>query len=330
MRVILHSRQIWRSSLSAVNSFCRGFSTTVSNQQRLDISGIYPPIATPFNNDESIAFDKLEENFQKWNKLPFRGYVVQGSNGEYAYLNIEERLEMLRRCVDLADKNKLIMAGSGCESTRDTIMMTEKMAKIGAQVVLVVTPCYYKSGMTNTALINHFTKVADASPVPVILYSVPGNTGIDLSPEVIITLSQHPNIAGLKDSGGDISKLGNLVYRTKDNDFQILAGSAGFLYAGYAVGCVGGVCALANVLGRETCDVETLFKSGKHSEARDLQHRLISPNAHITKLYGVPGLKVAMEMFGYYGGPTRSPLQPLTKQEHDKVKQAFTSTGFLK
>ncbi|XP_062605653.1 4-hydroxy-2-oxoglutarate aldolase, mitochondrial-like [Saccostrea cucullata] len=297
--------------------------------RRVDVSGIYPPIATPFNKDESVAYDKLTENMQKWNKIPFGGYVVQGSNGEYVYQTPEERIKVVEYVAKTATSDKVIMAGSGCESTRDTIEMTNQMADVGAHAALVVTPSYYKNGMHNRALIIHFTKVADASKIPILLYSVPGNTGIDLDPEVIITLSSHPNIIGLKDSGGDIAKLANLVYKTQGKDFQIMAGSAGFLLPAYLVGCVGGVCGAANMLGQELCDLEQLYKEGKMKEPTILQQRIVAPNACVTKRFGVPGLKVAMEWFGYYGGPVRSPLQPITTEQEEIMRTVFKSSGFL-
>lgn len=302
---------------------------SASAGQVLDVSGMYPPIATPFNKDETIAYDRLAENLQKWNKIPFRGYVVQGSNGEYAYLTKEERIEMVQQVKKMADQSKLIIAGSGCESTRDTIEMTNKMADAGAQVALVVTPCYYKGAMNNSALIQHYRQVADNSSIPILLYSVPANTNITIPAGVVEELSKHPNIIGLKDSGGDITSIGLLAYKTKDADFQILAGSAGFLLSGYVVGCVGGVCALGNVLGKELCDLEELFKAGRMEEAKHLQHRLIAPNTAVTKQFGIPGLKTAMEMMGYYGGPTRSPLQPLPAQDKETIRQILSSTGFL-
>lgn len=296
---------------------------------RLDVSGIYPPIATPFNKDESIAFDKLTENMQKWNKIPFGGYVVQGSNGEYVYQTAEERIKVVEHVVKAAAPGKVILAGSGCESTRDTIEMTNRMADVGADAALVVTPSYYKGGMHNRALISHFTKVADDSKIPILLYSVPGNTGIDLDPEVIIVLSCHPNIIGLKDSGGDIAKLAHLVISTQSNDFQIMAGSAGFLLPAYLIGCVGGVCGAANMLGQELCDLEQLYKQGKLKEATNLQQRIVAPNACVTKRFGVPGLKVAMEWFGYYGGPVRSPLQPITSEQEEIMRTVFKLSGFI-
>lgn len=300
----------------------------IATAKSLDISGVYPPISTPFDSHENIAYDKLEANLRVWNEAPFRGYVVQGSNGEYVYLSTEERVEMVKRVRQLVPKEKLILAGSGCESTRDTIQLSKKMADAGANAVLVTTPCFYKSGMTNEAMVAHYTKVADESLVPVILYSVPSNTGIDLAPEAVIKLSSHPNIVGLKDSGGDIGKIGNLIFKTKGIGFQILAGSASFLYPAVALGSVGGVCALANVLPQEVCQLYELCRYGNHEDAQALQQRLISPNAAVTRRFGVPGLKLAMDWFGFYGGPTRSPLQALTQEEAATLKRMFTDSGF--
>lgn len=293
------------------------------------MSGIYPPIVTPFDADENISYEQMENNLKRYSDIPFRGYVVQGSNGEYTYLSKEERVDVVKKVRQMVPKDKLILAGSGCESTRATIEMGKLMAEAGADALLVVTPCFYKSGMTADALYQHYIKVADDSPVPVILYSVPSNTGVDLPADTVARLSSHPNICGVKDSGGDVAKIGLMVHQTKNNNFQVLAGSAGFLMQAYCVGAVGGVCALANVLGKETCELHSLYHAGKYEEAKALQHRLIAPNAAVTRTFGVPGLKQAMEWFGYYGGPCRSPLLPLNKAQEEAVRNTFTSNGFL-
>lgn len=296
---------------------------------RLDLSGIYPPIATPFTASEDVDYQKLGENLQKYSRIPFKGLVVQGSNGEYPYLTEEERVEVVRAVRRCLPRDKLLMAGSGCESTRATVQLTEKMAAAGADAVLVVTPCFYKGKMDGRALIQHFTTVADSSPVPVVLYSVPANTGLELPLDAVVKLSQHPNILGLKDSGGDITRIGLIVHKTQKQDFQVLAGSAGFLMAAYCVGAVGGVCALANVLGQELCELERLCASGRWDEARVLQRRLIEPNAAVTRKLGVPALKQAMEWFGFHGGACRSPLQPLSEGETQQLRQDFSSNGWL-
>ena len=150
----------------------------------MDISGIYPPIVTPFDVAEHIDWVALEKNINIWNKIPFRGYVVQGSNGEYAYMEKEERLQLVKKVKECMSENKLLIAGSGCESTRSTVELTNEMAGEGADAALVVTPCFYKSGMNDAALMSHYTRVADESKIPIILYNVPPNTGIDLNSEV--------------------------------------------------------------------------------------------------------------------------------------------------
>ncbi|KAK2572267.1 4-hydroxy-2-oxoglutarate aldolase [Acropora cervicornis] len=371
-----HPTQIFKAnnSLSYKNnrlrrSFHNTSSLFVSGKESssIDLSGIFPPIVTPFEDDEEVSYAKLEENFSKWNDIPFKegyrqdypfawlwldrvskvlllslgeaGYVVQGSNGEYPYLRPDEKIDLVRKVRELAPKDKLIIAGSGCEATRDTIEMTKKMAEAGADAALVVTPCFYKNQMTVEALEKHFVKVAENSPIPVILYSVPANTGIDLVAQCVNKLSSHPNIVGLKDSGGDISKISYILHETAANDFQVLAGSASFLLASYHLGAVGGVCALANVLGREVCHLHEAFKQGKIEEAKLLQHKMILPNIaddddgeglkkwanvfKVTKNGGVPALKKSMEFFGYYGGPTRSPLLPLKDSSILELKEIF-------
>ncbi|KAG8435436.1 hypothetical protein GDO86_013390 [Hymenochirus boettgeri] len=317
------SRTVLGTSISLI--YRRPHTTRIP----FNVAGIYPPIATPFTENEQVDYGKLQANLLHYREIPFRGFVVQGSNGEYAYLTKEERVEVVRRVREVVPKEKLIMAGSGCESTQATIQMTLEMAKSGADAVLVVTPSYYKGKMTSSALVHHYIKVADHSPVPVVLYSVPANTGLDLPVDAIITLSQHPNIVGLKDSGGDITRIGLIIHKTKQSGFQILAGSAGFLLAGYSVGAVGGVCALANVLGAQVCELERLCINNHWQEAQELQHRLIEPNTAVTRKFGIPGLKQAMEWFGFHGGFCRSPLLPLTEQEINELRNVFTNNGWL-
>ncbi|XP_048843832.1 4-hydroxy-2-oxoglutarate aldolase, mitochondrial isoform X2 [Brienomyrus brachyistius] len=300
-----------------------------SSAQKRGVGGIYPPIATPFTPKEEVDYEKLEENVQKYAKIPFRGLVVQGSNGEFPFLSVEERVEVVQHVRRALPRDKLVMAGSGCESTQATVRMTERMVQAGADAVLVVTPCFYRGRMDTRALIHHYTQVADSSPVPVVLYSVPANTGLELPVEAVVTLSQHPNIVGLKDSGGDITRMALITHKTRGSGFQLLAGSAGFLLAAYAVGAVGGVCALANVLGPQLCQLERLCLSGSWEAARELQGRLIEPNAAVTRKFGVAALKRAMGWFGYHGGECRSPLRPLSEAEAEQLREGFSSNGWL-
>lgn len=329
----MHCPRVWRAvrAVSRTGAAWRSQSTRIdsTSSSSLDLSGIYPPIATPFTASEDVDYRRLEENLLKYAQIPFKGLVVQGSNGEYPYLSDEERVEVVKAVRQSLPQNKLLMAGSGCESTRATVKLTERMAVAGADCVLVVTPCFYKGKMDSRALVHHFTQVADQSPVPVVLYSVPANTGLELPLEAVVTLSQHPNILGLKDSGGDITRMALIVHRTSSQQFQLLAGSAGFLMAAYSVGAVGGVCALANVLGPQVCELHQLCASGRWDEARALQQRLIEPNTAVTRGLGVPGLKAAMEWFGFHGGSCRSPLQPLTEAQAQQLRKDFSNNGWI-
>ncbi|XP_008060723.1 4-hydroxy-2-oxoglutarate aldolase, mitochondrial isoform X1 [Carlito syrichta] len=323
--------QVWSSARQGLS---RGLSRNArgwaSGQGRkVDIAGIYPPVTTPFTATAEVDYGKLEENLHKLGTLPFRGFVVQGSTGEFPFLTSSERLEVVSRARQAMPKDKLLLAGSGCESTQATVEMTVSMAQVGADAAMVVTPCFYRGRMSSAALIHHYTKVADLSPIPVVLYSVPANTGLDLPVDAVVTLSQHPNIVGMKDSGGDVTRIGLIVHKTRRQDFQVLAGSAGFLLASYAVGAVGGVCGLANVLGAQVCQLERLCLTGQWEDAQNLQHRLIEPNTSVTRRFGIPGLKKAMDWLGYYGGPCRAPLGELSPSEEEALRADFTSNGWL-
>ncbi|XP_015271439.1 PREDICTED: 4-hydroxy-2-oxoglutarate aldolase, mitochondrial [Gekko japonicus] len=322
----------WRPAGPQMRSAPRKFGAVAGGaapSRRLDLRGIYPPLTTPFTSQGEVDYIRLEENVRLYDKIPFRGFVVQGSTGEAPYLTQQERLEVVRRLRQAVPKEKLLLVGSGYETTRGTIEMTAQVADKGADAALLVTPCYYRGSMTSAALIRHYTEVADASPIPVILYSVPAFTGLELPSDVVLTLAQHPNIVGIKDSGGNITRLGLLVHKTPHEDFQVLAGSAGFLLASYTVGVVGGICALANVLGTPLCQLESLCRAGSWDKARELQHRLIEPNLAVTSKFGIPGLKQAMEWFGYYGGLCRAPLLPLNKTQVTELRQNFSSNGWL-
>ncbi|XP_025773576.1 4-hydroxy-2-oxoglutarate aldolase, mitochondrial [Puma concolor] len=304
-------RGVWSSLRQGLS---RGLSRKVGGWasgegRKMDIAGIYPPVTTPFTATAEVDYGKLEENLHKLGAFPFRGFVVQGSNGEFPFLTSIERLEVVSRVRQAMPKDKLLLAGSGCESTQATVEMTVSMAQVGADAAIVVTPCFYRGRMSSAALIHHYTKVADLSPIPVVLYSVPANTGLDLPVDAVVTLSQHPNIVGIKDSGGDVTRMGLIVHKTGRQDFQVLAGSAGFLLASYAVGHTRpGNWFLEP--GLQTCD--------------DLV-----PRPKVTRRFGIPGLKKTMDWFGYYGGPCRAPLQELSPTDEEALRMDFTSNGWL-
>jgi len=300
----------------------------VTSNNPLSLDGVYPPIPTPFNTDGDIDIDHLRANLDRWNEQPLSGYVVGGSNGEFVSLTLQERVEVVRKARVTIPPDRLLIAGSGMESTRATVDLTLQMAEAGADAVIVVTPSYYKRLMSTAALENHYRQVADVSPVPIILYSVPANTGIDLQLETVVRLADHPKVVGIKDSGGSVAKIGAMVHETPDC-FQVLAGSAGFLLGALAVGAVGAIAALANIAGPELVEMLTQFRAGNLAHAQAIQQRLIEVNTAVTTHFGVPGLKAAMDIMGYYGGPVRSPLLPLSDEERGTLRRVLEKAGLI-
>jgi 4-hydroxy-2-oxoglutarate aldolase len=294
----------------------------------ISLSGVFPPIPTPFGGDGEVEYEALAANLKRWNEYDLAGYVVLGSNGEAVYLGESEKARVLEVARQSIPAGKLLIAGTGCESTRETIALTRRAAQAGADAVLVLTPHYYGGMMTAESLVHHFKAVAEASPVPVVLYNMPRATHVDMDAQTIAQAAGHPNIVGIKDSGGNITKLGETV-RLAGPEFQVLAGSAGFFFAGLTLGAVGGVLALANVAPQQCIDMQQLFQAGRWEEAAKLQRRMIPVNAAITVRFGVPGLKAGLEMLGYYGGPVRSPLLPLRDEERQTVREVLVAGGLF-
>jgi len=291
------------------------------------LHGIYAPIATPFANGK-IAYDKLEKNLKFWLESDLTGIVVMGSNGEFVLLSPEEKEELMRFVCAQAKGKKPVIVGTGAESTAETIRLNKKAAEAGAEAVLIVTPNYYKGEMTDPALVRFYRDVADVSPLPVILYNMPRNTGINISAKLAVELSKHPNIIGIKDSGGNIVQIADMI-RSASEGFSVFAGSASFLYASLALGATGGTLALANVFPNECARLQTLFEAGKMKEACDLQMNLIDSNQAVTARWGIAGLKAALEMIGLYGGDPRPPLMPLGEANREELRKILMRTGFL-
>ncbi len=294
----------------------------------ISLHGIFPPITTPFDAHGDVAHDRLAENIARWNAYALAGYVVLGSNGEAAYLTTEEKLATLRTARAAIPRDKLLIAGAGAESTRETIALSCAAAEAGADAVLITTPHYYDAKMTPDNLLRHYMAVADAVPLPVILYNVPKFTHVDMDAATVARAAEHPNIVGIKDSGGNITKIGDMV-RLAPPDFQVLAGSAGFLFAALALGAVGGVVALANIAPQQCIDICQFHRAGRWAEAAALQRRMIPVNNAVTARYDIAGLKAALEMLGYYGGPVRPPLADLMAAERAALREILVQGGIL-
>jgi 4-hydroxy-2-oxoglutarate aldolase len=277
---------------------------------KLNLSGIFPPLPTSFDKDENLLPDKIRHNIEKLSGYDLSGFLILGSNGEQVMLSEKERSEAVAAAREALPKEKLLLAGTGGQSTRETIHLTKAAASEGADAVLVLNPFYFKGLMTHEALVKHYLDVADASPVPVIVYNMPGNTGIDMTAAMVIEMAAHPNIVGMKESGGNVVKMGE-VLRSVRPGFQVLAGGAGFLLPALSMGAVGGILALSNIAPAQCLEIYSLFLAGDMVNARALQHKMIPVNAAVTARWGVPALKAAMDHLGLYGGPSRRPLLPL-------------------
>ncbi len=275
-----------------------------------DLSGIYPPIPTPFNEQEQIAFDRLESNLGKWLTQPVDGIVMPGSNSEAAYLTSDERVRIWEVCAArLKGSGKRLIAGTGAESTAETIRLTRKAGELGAEAALVLPPYFYKPSLTPEVLIAHYRAVADASPIPLLIYNVPAFTGIDFLPATLLSLAEHPRIVGVKDSSANVVKIASLL--ASRPDFRVFAGTGSALLPFLSLGAVGGIMALANFASSHLRALWDAFHDRNLDLARKIQLSLAEINVAVTSRYGVPGLKYAMDCSGFYGGPPRRPLLPL-------------------
>jgi len=297
-------------------------------ENTLQLGGIYPPIPTPFNENGQIAVDALKKNLAHLTGFDLRGIVVMGSNGEYVMLSEEEKLLLMETARAAIPRDKLMIAGTGCQSTESTVSLTKKAAQIGADAALVITPSYYRKLMTPETLSIHFRAVADESPIPIILYNMPACTGIDMDAETAAALAEHPNIIGLKDSSGNVVKIGD-IFRLAGPGFQVLAGSGGFLLPALSVGAVGGVMALANIAPAQSIALLKLFLEGNQKEAQELQVRMIPVNSAVTARWGIPALKAALDFLGLYGGPVRPPLQSLPAETRNRLQEILVEGGVL-
>jgi 4-hydroxy-2-oxoglutarate aldolase len=276
----------------------------------LKLHGIYPPLPTSFDSGEQLDTGKMKENIRVLSRFDLAGFLVLGSNGELVNLTDQERAKVYSDTREAIPSDKRMLAGTGCQSTYQTINLTRQAARAGADAALVLNPSYYKGLMTPQALRDHYFAVADASPVPIIIYNMPANTGLDMDANTITAIAAHDNIIGLKDSGGNITKMG-LIRKQTDADFQILAGSAGFLLPGLSVGAIGGILALANIAPEHCLRIYRSFMDGDMEAARENQINIIELNTAVTRKWGVPALKAAMDLLGLYGGPSRKPLLPV-------------------
>lgn len=289
----------------------------------MTLQGIFPPIATPFDHSGEIYAAKLRHNVEKWNQVALAGYVVCGSTGESVMLTAEEKSRLWEMVAQHAAPDRLLIAGTGVESVRETVGLTNRAAGLGYKAAMVRTPHYYKSLLNRPdAQMLYYRAVADQAKIPLIIYNWPQTTGVDIAPEAVACLSEHPNIIAIKESSGNLEKVMQMTREVRPG-FQVLVGSAPTLWPSLLMGACGAILAFANAAPYATVAIWEAFRTRESEAGLDLQNRIGRAAALVTVKYGIPGLKHAMDLNGYYGGPPRLPLTPAPPQARAEIEAAF-------
>ncbi len=314
-------------------------------------NGILPPLPTPFTEDGALDLAALRSNVEKLNTTGLAGYLALGSNSEAVHVTPEEASQVFAAVKQAAAPGKIVLGGTGQFSTTATIEMTKRAADAGCDAALIVTPFYYKNSMTGAALQKHYFAIADQSPIPVMVYNVPANTGLNVASSIIAEIAQHPNIIGTKDSAGDINQIAETVRLTRSNRaerneagpkptaslrsasasdrFAVFSGNYGAMLPALSFGVNGGILAVSNIAPNECVQIYELFQQGKVAEAGELHLRLLPVARAVTTQFGVPGLKAALELLGYHGGYPRSPLLPLGESQRVELEKMLREAELL-
>jgi 4-hydroxy-2-oxoglutarate aldolase len=275
------------------------------NARRL--GGVMLPFPTPFDARGELDLDALRANLSRWNAAGVAGYVALGSTGERVHLDDAESLRVIEAAREVVPREMSFVVGVGQQSTRETIREARRAASAGADALLVITPHFYRAAMTQAALAEHYERVADESPAPVVVYSIPQNTGVTLAAETVARLSKHGNIVGIKESSGDVVAFVEML-RVVGEEFAMLTGHGSALHAALSSGARGAILAVACCAPQTALEIARAVDAGDHERARTLQRRLIPVARAVTTRFGVGGLKVALDCAGYRGGTVRAPL----------------------
>jgi 4-hydroxy-2-oxoglutarate aldolase len=278
----------------------------------MNFHGIFPPLTTPFGPDGAIAVGRLRENIARYNRIGLAGYLVNGSTSESVLLRWEEVYRIWETAREAAAPGKTLIAGTGAESTAETIEHTNRAASLGYHAALVRTPSFYKPAMTEDNLAEHYLRVADGARIPILVYSVPIFTQIKVEAPLVARVAQNPNIIGMKDSSGDVPGVAKII-AAAPKSFSTLVGSAATLYESLEVGAIGAILALACAFPELCVEIYEASRAGDSTRARTLAQKLIAPAKMFGTQYGIAGLKYAMDRLGYYGGPPRGPLLPVNE-----------------
>jgi 4-hydroxy-2-oxoglutarate aldolase len=296
----------------------------------VDLAGTFLPVCTPFDpvtgDVDVVAF---RSNLRRWFRHPIAGVVIGGTNGEGILLDDGERAALVAAAADVGPDGTLVLAWAGAESTRQAVRSARVVADAGADAVLVSPPAFFKNALTPEALTRHYRAVADASPVPVLVYQVPPTMStVDLPTGLIAELSRHENIVGIKDSRGRLEILGELIDQCR-RGFQVLVGNGALLYPALETGAVGGIVAVGMLATAEAAAIPAAYRAGRAAEAGRLQERIAPLHRQIVAEMGIAGVKAALDLLGLHGGPPRAPLLPATPERVDAVKRILGSADLL-
>jgi len=292
----------------------------------MNLSGVFPALTTPFSSDGSVSVEDIKHNIAKYNTTGLAGYVAIGSTGESVLLSRKEVDTVLVAVKESAAPNMRLIAGTGAESTAETIDRTKRAAELGYHVALVKTPYYYKPMYKPEVFIAHYRRVADASPIPVMLYSVPQFTGVALEAPEVGVLAQHPNIIGIKESSGNVQRAAEMLAAVPSS-FQILVGSASMMFPSMVLGAVGSILALASAMPEQCVVLFDAARKGEMGTARALQATILPASKVIVSQCGIPGVKYAMDQAGYLGGLPRLPLMPLQEDQRKVIRDIMAKVG---
>lgn len=292
-------------------------------------TGVLVPVTTPFDVvTGEIAPVSWRENLRRWMEHPLDGVVLFGSTGEGVLLDEEEKLRLIGFARDLVPPGRLLVAGTDGESTRAIIRQARRLAEAGADALLVHVPPYFAGVLSAGAIRDYYVAVADASPVPIILYHIPKYTKAVFEPGLVAELARHPNIAGLKDSSGDMRRFGDYADACGD-ECSLLVGNGALFYTALELGAAGGIIALGLLAPADCVEIFRCYQAGESRRAGEVQERIAPVHKEIVARYGAPGVKAALDVLGYTGGPPRPPLCGLGEAERREVVRVLQEADLL-
>jgi 4-hydroxy-2-oxoglutarate aldolase len=290
----------------------------------MELHGIIPALTTPFDAQGALSLDRLRENVEAYNRTEISGYLAVGSTGESVLLDRVEFEKVLATVGDAAAPGRILIAGTGVDSTAETISRTEVAAKLGYHFALVCTPYFFKPMMSAEVLAEHYRRVADASRIPILLYSVPQFTGIAIESNLAARLAEHSNIVGMKDSSGNVDRVGEILARVPAT-FQLMTGAATTVYPTMVLGAKGAILALVDFLPEICAALYDAVMARDHRASLELQRRILRASNRIVGAAGIAGVKYAMDCRGYYGGPVRRPLMVINEAQKKEIKSLIVA-----